>query len=158
LRYSSAPFPRYRYIPGRSPHPRRDRQGHSWGAPEPSARAIDPGGWETCSLYLRGVDLFNHAYFWESHEAFEALWRGSPEGSAAADLLQGLIQLAASEIKRFSGIPDAARALAERALARLGRVPSPYLGIDVRALERDAAARVAGERLVQPVLVLGGCR
>jgi predicted metal-dependent hydrolase len=118
------------------------------------ARAIDPSGWETCSLYLRGVDLFNHAYFWESHEAFEALWRGSPEGSAAADLLQGLIQVAASEIKRFSAMPDAARTLAERALARLVRVPSPYLGIDVRAFEHDVAARISGERLEQPVLVL----
>jgi predicted metal-dependent hydrolase len=99
--------------------------------------------------------LFNQAYFWESHEAFEALWRGSPEGSAAADLLQSLIQLAASEIKRFSAMPDPARTLAERALARLARVPSPYLGIDVRALERDIAARIAGERLVQPVISLG---
>jgi predicted metal-dependent hydrolase len=122
--------------------------------PEPRARAVDPDAWGTCSLYLRGVDLFNHAYFWESHEAFEALWRGSAEGSAAAELLQGLIQIAASEIKRFSAMPDAARALAERALARLGHVPSPYLGIDVRALEREVAARVAGERSAQPLLVL----
>jgi hypothetical protein len=68
--------------------------------------------------------------------------------------LQGLIQLAASEIKRFSAMPDPARTLAERALGRLGRVPSPYLGIDVRALERDVAARIAGERSGQPVLVL----
>jgi hypothetical protein len=152
-RVAEGPFPRYRYIPGRSPHPRRDRLGHSWGAPEPRTQALDAGAWRSSALYLRGVDLYNHAYFWESHEAWEALWRGSTE-AATVELLQALIQIAASEIKRFAGSAAAAQALAGRAIDRLAKVPSPWLGLDVRALEREVVARRAGERPVQAVLTL----
>jgi uncharacterized protein len=154
-RYTSAPLPRYRYVPGRSPHPRRDRLGHSWGLAEPRVQAIDPEAWSACAIYLRGVDLFNFAYWWESHEAFEALWRGARQGTATAELLQALIQLAAAEIKRFSGMPRPAQALGERALARLGGVPSPWLGLDVRTLAGDVEARLSGTRTVAPVLALG---
>ena len=34
-RYSTRPFPSYRFVPGKSPHPRRDPHGHSYGQPEP---------------------------------------------------------------------------------------------------------------------------
>jgi hypothetical protein len=145
-RYTRAPFPPYRFVPGRSPHPRTDPRGHSYGRPEPRIQALDPDRWAESALYLRGVDLFNFAYWWESHEAFEALWRGARAGSPVHELLQALIQLAASELKRFDGHDRAARALGERALERLGRVPSPYLGLDVAALARDASDRLAGAR------------
>ena len=36
-RYSARPFPAYRYVPGLTPHPRRDASGHSFGAPQPGA-------------------------------------------------------------------------------------------------------------------------
>lgn len=153
-RYTTAPFPRYRYIPGRAPHPRRDPRGHSWGAPEPRAQAIDPEAWSVSSLYLRGIDLFNHAYWWESHEALEALWRGTASGSPAAELLQALIQLAAAEIKHFSAMPGAATKLWGRARERLLGVPSPYLGLDVRALVVEVEARLAGTRTTPLVLRL----
>ncbi len=153
-RWTTAPFPRYRFVPGLSPHPRRDPLGHSWGLPEPRVQALDAEAWAACGTYLRGVDLFNFAYWWESHEAFEALWRGARAGSATAELLQAIIQLAAAEIKRFSGMPRPAQALGERALVRLAKVPSPYLGLDVRALEREAGARLAGERALPLLLVV----
>jgi predicted metal-dependent hydrolase len=153
-RYTSGPFPAYRFIPGRSPHPRCDRRGHSWGLPEPRIEPLDPAAWASCATYLRGVDLFNFAYWWESHEAFEALWRGSRAGSPPAALLQGLIQLAASEIKRFSEMPSAATKLGTRALELLGGVPSPYCGLDVRALAGDVEQRLAGTRREPLILVL----
>jgi predicted metal-dependent hydrolase len=153
-RYTSAPFPPYRYVPGQSPHPRTDPRGHSYGRPEPRARPIDPDAWAASALYLRGVDLFNFAYWWESHEAFEALWRVAPPESATFALLQALIQIAASELKRFSGVERGARALGERAQARLARVPSPHLGLDVRALSADLDARLAGARALPLLLAL----
>ncbi len=153
-RYTRAPLPAYRFIPGRNPHPRRDPRGHSYGRPEPRVTAIDPDRFHDQPLYLRGVDLFNFAYWWESHEAVEALWRGAREGSATHTLLQALIQLAASEIKRFDGHDRAARALAERAIERLGRVPSPWLGLDLAALRDDASARLAGTRPIALLLAL----
>jgi hypothetical protein len=103
-------------------------------------------------VYLRGVDLFNFAYWWESHEVFEALWHGAGRQGAAGAFFQGLVQLGAAEIKRFSGAESAARALGERALGRLAGVPSAYMGVDVRGLEGEVRARVAGERGV-PVLI-----
>jgi uncharacterized protein len=151
-RLTHGAFPSYRYIPGHSPHPRRDRSGHSWAAPEPRVSVIDDATWSGCSLYLRGADLFNHAFWWESHEAFEALWRGS--APPASDLLQALIQVAASEIKRFSGANGAASTLTAKALVKLGALPSPCLGLDVRAFEDQVRERQALRRTSQPVIDL----
>ena len=106
---------------------------------------VDPADWVSCATYLRGVDLYNAAYWWESHEAFEALWRGAGEGPTA-DFFQGLIQVAASELKRVMDSEGAARALAGRGLARLAGAPSPFLGLDVRRFSEDVEARMAGTR------------
>jgi len=50
-----------------------------------------------------GIDLYNHGYYWEAHEAWEALWhaygRDVPEGR----LLHGLIALAAAGVKAREG-------------------------------------------------------
>ena len=84
---------------------------------------VSPADWASCAIYLRGVDLYNQAYWWESHESFEALWRGAGEGPTA-DFFQGLIQVAAGELKRFMGNEGAARALTGRGIVRLGGAPS----------------------------------
>ena len=153
-RWSRGPFPRYRYVPGRSPHPRADPDGHSHGLPEPRAARLDLAAWWASRVYLRGVDLFNYAYWWESHEAFEALWRAAGQRGPEGELFQALIQIAASELKRFVGADEAARALAERAAGRLGALPSPWFGLDVRALAADLEARRAGARALPLLLTL----
>lgn len=151
-RWSRDPFPPYRYVPGQSPHPRTDPRGHAYGRPEPRHAVLDPAGWASSPFYLRGIDLFNHAYWWESHVVFEALWHGAGRAGPGGDLFQALVQLAAAELKRVVGAGAPARALTERALPRLARVPSPWCGLDVRALEGDAAARLAGAR-ARPLLL-----
>ncbi|MFO0760865.1 MAG: DUF309 domain-containing protein [Byssovorax sp.] len=155
-RYTRAPFPRYRFVPGQTPHPRSDPRGHAYGRPEARVERIDPGDWARSELYLRGVDLYNFAYWWEAHEAFEALWRGSgggsPRAGVEADFFQGLIQIAAALLKRFMGAPSASAALLGRGLGRLHGAPSPYLGLDVRRFERETTAYFAGER-AQPALI-----
>jgi hypothetical protein len=153
-RWSSGAFPRYRYVPGRGPHPRVDPRGHSYGLPEPRPERLAPEGFAGSRIYLRGVDLFNFAYWWESHEAFEALWRGAGQRGPVADFFQGLIQIAASELKRFSGAERAARALAERGGARLAGVPSPWFGLNVLGLRREVEERLAGTRALPPLLTL----
>jgi hypothetical protein len=153
-RWSSRAFPRYRYVPGRSPHPRRDPLGHAYGLPEPRPERLAPERFASSQLYLRGVDLFNFAYWWESHEALEALWLGAGQRGPAADFFQGLIQVAASELKRFSGAESAARALAARGGARLAGVPSPWFGLDVQALMRAVEGRIDGSRALPPLLRL----
>jgi hypothetical protein len=53
--------------------------------------------------YLRGIDLFNFGYWWESHEAWEGLWRACGRRGPAADFLKGLIKLAAAGVKASTG-------------------------------------------------------
>ena len=153
-RYSRGPLPAYRYVPGRSPHPRRHPHGHSYGRPEPRSEAVEPDAWASSELYRVAVDLYNHGYWWECHEALEAIWHAAGRETEQGQFLQGLIQVAASHLKRFMGSKDAARALAERGLARLARTPSPYMGIDVRAFERAVRACVDGEASAPPAITL----
>jgi len=131
LRYATLPFPRYRYRPADSPHPRRDPAGHSHGKPEPACAPFPPRAWSRSAEYLHGVDLFNHGYYWESHELFEALWnafgRRTPEGR----FFQGLLQIAAAHLKGAQGQERGARALARRGAANLGARSGRRFGLDV---------------------------
>ena len=153
-RLSRDPLPRYRFVPGRSPHPRRDRQGHSYGRPEPKAARVEASAWRSSRAYLFGIDLYNLGYFWESHEAFEALWNAADRASPEKQFFQAIIQLAASNLKFFMGAESAGRALAERANTKLADLPPEFMGLDVAALRREVTARFAGEQTTAPVLRL----
>ena len=59
---------------------------------------------------------------------------------------QGLIQVAAAELKRIMGSETAAQALYGRGLARLRGVGSPFLGVDVARFVDEVEARRAGAR------------
>ena len=155
-RYSDRPLPPYRYLPdgtGRTPHPRRHPEGHSFGAPEETP-AFDPERWAESAEYRYGVDLYNAGYFWECHEVFESLWNAVGRESDAGRLLQALIQVAAARLKRELGQERPARTLAEKALRSLERFDGAVLGIDVpgfagavRAFFRDDGAAAPGVRL-----------
>jgi uncharacterized protein len=136
-RLSLRPLPPYCFIPGRSPHPRRDPKGHSYGKPEPKTGGVTPEDWRSDELYLFGLDLYNLGYFWESHEALEALWHSAVD-PVQRNFFQGLIQIAAANLKRKMGALSAAQALATRGLARLEDVPPIYMGVNVGALKGSA--------------------
>lgn len=74
---------------------------------------------------------------------WEGLWGAAAIGSPERDLLQGMIQAAAYQIKVRDGQGPAAGRLRGRALARLDRAilarGDVLLGVDARAL-RDALA------------------
>ncbi|RMF91925.1 MAG: DUF309 domain-containing protein, partial [Nitrospinota bacterium] len=93
------PFPPYAFIGGYSPHPLKHPQGHSYGQEEKPPPVPDPENWSTCSVYLRGIDLFNHGYYWEAHEMWEALWQACGKRGCLATFLRGLIKLAAAGVK-----------------------------------------------------------
>jgi hypothetical protein len=131
-RYSSLPLPASRYLPGRGPRPAREAEGSG------VAGAVDPEAWASCALYLHAVDLYNHALFWESHEAFELLWRAAADPAARA-FLQGLIQVCAAEVHRAKGAR--ADALHARAIARLRGVPGRFMGLDVARFVEESEAR-----------------
>src|SRR5215212_5529968 len=145
-RYTSGPLPAYRFVPGRTPHPRRSPRGHAYGRPELGPVSLDPAAWAECEIYRRGIDLYNFAYWWESHEIFEAIWHGAGRSGVLGGFAQGMVQIAAAHLKRFMGAQEGARALLDRGLSRLGVVPSPYLGVQVRRFEREVVAYFRGER------------
>lgn len=103
-RYCNVPFPPYRYVPGRQPHPTADPAGHSYhepGEPEPEVPWVAPEAWRKSEAYLYGCDLYNHAYWWEAHEAWEGLWQRTDKAGVQGRFLQGLIQVSACHLKLF---------------------------------------------------------
>lgn len=132
-RYSAHPFPPYRFVPGRTPHPRRNSLGHSYGQPEPKPTSFSADQWQTSEDFLYGIDLYNFAYWWECHEVFEGLWHAVGHDTQQGVFFQALIQLAAANLKRFTGNEQAAQKLARSGLSRLQKLPQLYMGINVIA-------------------------
>ena len=160
-----APLPPYTFVPGRAPHPVSDPAGHMHGRPAERPPAPDPYRWQESRAYLRGVDLFNHGFYWEAHETWEGLWHACGRLGPTADFLRGLIKLAAAGVKVREGTPKGVASHAARAAAifhnaaqRLGGVDARFFGLRIgdllaaaRAAEALAPAAVgddAGVRIV----------
>ncbi len=102
-RYSQKAFPRYRHIPNQTPHPVIDPKGHSYQKGEEKPEHLPPEKWMQNDFYLYGVDLFNHGFWWEAHEAWETVWMTTQKNDLEGQYLQGLIQFSAALLKLFSG-------------------------------------------------------
>lgn len=152
LRYSTRSFPSYRFMPGKSPHPRRDPRGHSYGLLEPRPAAFSPKEWRSSEDYLYGIDLYNFAYWWECHEIFEGLWHAAGHETEQGNFFQALIQIAAGNLKQASGAKPSAEKLWLRGLDRLKQLPPVYMGMDVAGFEKDVTGYLAGSR-ERPALV-----
>jgi uncharacterized protein len=109
------PLPPYTFVPGKNPHPISDPAGHSFGHRPAALASFDPEKWRECRFYLRGIDLFNHGYYWEAHEAWEVLWNAAGKRGPTADFLKALIQLAVAGVKFLEGKPVGMRTHAARA-------------------------------------------
>jgi hypothetical protein len=108
------PLPPYAFVPGQSPHPISDPAGHSFGHRPETPAAPDPERWHECRPYLRGLDLFNHGYYWEAHEVWESLWQAAGRKGVLADFLKGLIKLAAAGVKHREGKPEGVKSHVHR--------------------------------------------
>lgn len=104
----------------------------------PERRVFDPADPRHRATFHRGLALFAAGAFHEAHEAFEELWRSHGRHNDEGHLLQALVQLCASELKRCAGGRAAAR-LAARAAGHLDGLPEVVLG--VRAPELAARIR-----------------
>ena len=137
------PFPPYSFVPGRFPHPVSDPAGHSFGVVVPPAPPLDADRWAENWRYLYALDLFNAGYYWEAHEAWEALWHACGRGGRTADFLKGLIKLAAAGVKvregRREGVVGHARAAANL-FRRIGAPHERYLGLPLGELIQFADA------------------
>jgi hypothetical protein len=108
-------FPAYAYVPGRDPHPVSDPRGHSYGRQVTGPPPPDPENPDSSPAFLSALDLFNHGYYWEAHELWEALWHACGRAGGTADLLKGLIRLAAAGVKAREGRVAGVRRHARRA-------------------------------------------
>ena len=99
-RRSRRPLPRRRHLPGEGPHPATE-------------------GFVAVADWDWACDLFDHRFYWEAHEVWEAAWRPLPHDSPEARLLQGLICGAAFVVKHHQGHTSGARRLLDRARAHL---------------------------------------
>lgn len=94
-----------------------------------SEPAMSDQDWED---FNEGIVLFNDGKFWESHEAWEEVWKRHPEASRI--FFQGLIQVAAGlhQLKRsiYHGVDKHFR----NALWKLEPFQPVFLQIDVKYL------------------------
>lgn len=94
--------------------------------------AIDKSNWQSCETYLYGIDLFNHGYWWEAHEALEPVWLAAGKETETGLFVQGLIQIAVANLKNVQGATDVAQRMAMTGLDKMRRMEGICLGIDVR--------------------------
>ncbi|MER8440411.1 DUF309 domain-containing protein [Mesorhizobium sp. M1312] len=73
-------------------------------------------------VFRWGIDLFNHGYYWEAHEAWEPLWHAAQQSAQHRQFFKGLILLAAAGVKIREGKRVAAARHAARAAALFRRV------------------------------------
>ncbi len=146
---STEPLPPYTYVPGGPwPHPIRSPEGHSYGHRD---GPVAPGSTDWSARFRRGIELFDAGYYWEAHEVWEGLWHAEGRRGAAADLLKGLIKLAAAGVKvrerQEHGVRTHARRAAECFVAAREQGGAPQTGLDLdlwieraRALAEDPPA------------------
>jgi hypothetical protein len=135
------PLPPYTFVPGRSPHPVSDPAGHQYGKPPETPDALDADNWHTNRTYLYGIDLFNHGFYWEAHEAWESLWHRAGRKGPTADFLKALIQLAAAGVKHLEGVPAGVQSHGRRAAELFGAAQGEsFLGFHPGELKAMAVA------------------
>ena len=148
-RYSDEPLPPYSYVPGHAPHPISDPRGHMYGHAAATRPPLVLDQWQDSEAYRYGVDLFNHGFYWEAHEAWESLWHAASRRGVVATWLKALIKLAAAAVKLREGNAAGARRHANRALELFEEVKSQsgattsYCGVRFDEVTRIAAAMIA---------------
>lgn len=80
----------------------------------------------------KGIELYNSGAFWESHEAWEVVWRRYEDDWRL--FLQGLIQMAAGYHQLRRRINPGVVKHQENACEKLARFPDGFLGLNVLEL------------------------
>lgn len=94
----------------------------------------------------QGINFFNRGSYFEAHEAFEEMWRGSPE--PFRDFYQGLVHLAVGMHHLAKNNLPGGIAQLEKCLRRLVPYPDDCCSIDVSRLREDVRGLLANQRFV----------
>ena len=87
----------------------------------------------------RGIDLFNHAHFFDAHEVLEDVWRSVSRDQPLRRHLQGMVQLAVAFHHESTGNHIGARSVLERALRNLHGADPSFPDIDLERLRANLA-------------------
>lgn len=131
-RFSHREFPPYKFLPGKAPHP--EKEGGYMRNQYLDPMPVTNENYFEHELYLYALDLFNYAYYWESHVYWEHLWNLAKRAGSVAETLKALIKLAAAGVKMKLGQTEAAYGHLERAIELFQSVPLPQIGISAEDL------------------------
>lgn len=95
--YRHAPhqaLPKYRYIPGKGPKDEKRQD-----IPKFNLKKLNEENWKSNEAYLYGIDLFNHAFYYEAHEVWEELWHFTGRNTHEGKFLKAMIQCSAALLK-----------------------------------------------------------
>jgi uncharacterized protein len=102
-----------------------------------SGSSPDMGVLETAKAgadaFAFGVDLFNHGFFWEAHEVWEAVWMTAAPNSARRQALRALIQMTNACLKLAMGKRNAFDRLAAEIAAISPGEGLAHEGLDMAA-------------------------
>ena len=82
-----------------------------------------------------GIFYFNSERFWESHEAFEGVWKKCL--GREKEIVQGIILLAVAFAHRQKNDDRIGIGMLRRVLEKLGTSPSTYHSIDIERIRRN---------------------
>ncbi|HXR17341.1 MAG TPA: DUF309 domain-containing protein [Terriglobales bacterium] len=82
--------------------------------------------------YSQGISLFNHAKFFDAHEALEDIWREAPLENKK--FVQGMVQIAVAFHHYSTGNRVGMRSVLERAIRNLGEPSGSFGQIQLAAL------------------------
>jgi hypothetical protein len=163
-RYTDLPLPPYSYVSGFAPHPVSDARGHMHGQPHAAPPPLDPHDWQASTTYRYAADLFNHGFYWEAHEAWEALWHAAGRQGQVATWLKALIKLAAAGVKLREGNAAGVQRHARRAVQLLAELrkelphdAEEFSGLklrDVEAIAQELTGHVTTNIGAEPRRVL----
>ena len=92
------PFPTYAFLPGKGKHPHHNPEHWDIDLETLDQRVLSEDNFTDHQRYLLGIDLFNHQYFWETHEVFEGIWNDLNRKGDLAELSKGIILLGAAGV------------------------------------------------------------
>ena len=87
--------------------------------------------------FQKGVELFNHAHFFDAHEVLEDLWRPIPRDAPLRRHLPGMVQLAVAFHHESTGNYVGARSVLARALRNLNGAENSFPNLDLARLRAD---------------------
>ncbi len=104
------PLPAYRYIPGKGA-----KDEHRQDLPKFEMKDFSREHWKESEVYLYGLDLYQHQYFYEAHEVWEELWKHVGPKSEIGKFLQARILMAGAELKKMMSETKPALRMQKRA-------------------------------------------